>query len=153
MSHSQFHSTKLFILRHAWLNLWDKHMTTGRINQVTLVPKKQAEKICILSVCFLVSSPLLNTSLRSGSEEVLWIDRPSSFTKMTIQQQWMTNAGKMNSLLCSLFALHPIASLFFFPRSEHWKIKFFKAKPLVEDPFDQLHRFRRILNKGYSRDF
>jgi hypothetical protein len=35
MSHSQFHSTNLFILRHAWLNLWDKHMTTGRINQVT----------------------------------------------------------------------------------------------------------------------
>ena len=35
MSHSQFHSTNVFILRHAWLNLWDKHMTTGRINQVT----------------------------------------------------------------------------------------------------------------------
>ena len=35
MSHSQFHSTDLFILRHAWLNLWDKHMTTGRINQVS----------------------------------------------------------------------------------------------------------------------
>ena len=35
MSRSQFHSIKLFILRHAWLNLWDKHMTTGRINQVT----------------------------------------------------------------------------------------------------------------------
>ena len=27
-----------FILRHAWLNLWDKHMTTGRINQVTTFP-------------------------------------------------------------------------------------------------------------------
>ena len=39
MSHSQFHSTNLFILRHAWLNLWDKHMTTGRINQVTTFPK------------------------------------------------------------------------------------------------------------------
>jgi hypothetical protein len=38
MSHSQFHSTNLFILRHAWLNLWDKHMTTGRINQVTTFP-------------------------------------------------------------------------------------------------------------------
>ena len=37
MSHSQFHSMELFILRHAWLNLWDKHMTTGRINQVTLL--------------------------------------------------------------------------------------------------------------------
>ena len=37
MSHSQFHSIELFILRHAWLNLWDKHMTTGRINQVTIL--------------------------------------------------------------------------------------------------------------------
>jgi hypothetical protein len=37
MSHLQFHRIKLFILRHAWLNLWDKHMTTGRINQVTIV--------------------------------------------------------------------------------------------------------------------
>ena len=27
---------RLLILRHAWLNLWDKHMTTGRINQVTI---------------------------------------------------------------------------------------------------------------------
>ena len=36
MSHSQFHSIETFILRHAWLNLWDKHMTTGRINQVTI---------------------------------------------------------------------------------------------------------------------
>jgi hypothetical protein len=37
MSCTQFHSIKLFILRHAWLNLLDKHMTTGRINQVTIV--------------------------------------------------------------------------------------------------------------------
>ena len=27
---------KSLILRHAWLNLWDKHMTTGRINQVKI---------------------------------------------------------------------------------------------------------------------
>ena len=33
MSRSQFQS-KIFILRHAWLNLWDERMTTGRINQV-----------------------------------------------------------------------------------------------------------------------
>ena len=39
MSHSQFHSTKLLILRHAWLNLRDKHMTTGRINQVTITAR------------------------------------------------------------------------------------------------------------------
>ena len=36
MSHSQFHSTKSFILRHAWLNLWDERMTTGRINQIAI---------------------------------------------------------------------------------------------------------------------
>ena len=27
---------KVLILRHAWLNLWDKRMTTGRINQVNI---------------------------------------------------------------------------------------------------------------------
>ena len=37
MSHSQFHSLNSFILTHAWLNLWDKHMTTGRINQVAFI--------------------------------------------------------------------------------------------------------------------
>ena len=33
MSHLQIYYEKL-ILKHAWLNFWDKHMTTGRINQV-----------------------------------------------------------------------------------------------------------------------
>ena len=38
MSRSQFQS-KRFILRHAWLNLWDERMTTGRINQVAILPR------------------------------------------------------------------------------------------------------------------
>jgi hypothetical protein len=38
MSHSQFQS-KRFILRRAWLSLWDERMTTGRINQVATVPR------------------------------------------------------------------------------------------------------------------
>ena len=37
MSCTQFRCIRVLILRHAWLNLWDKHMTTGRINQVTLL--------------------------------------------------------------------------------------------------------------------
>ena len=37
MSRSQFHSKELFLLRHAWLNLWDERMTTGRINQVAIL--------------------------------------------------------------------------------------------------------------------
>jgi hypothetical protein len=36
MSRSQFHSINSLILTHAWLNLWDERMTTGRINQVTI---------------------------------------------------------------------------------------------------------------------
>ena len=48
MSHSQFHSTDLFILRHAWLNLWDKHMTTGRINQVSYKKLVVSEKRAFL---------------------------------------------------------------------------------------------------------
>ena len=52
MSHSQFHSVDLFTLRHAWLNLWDKHMTTGRINQVaTFKHKLRTECACIHLEC------------------------------------------------------------------------------------------------------
>lgn len=36
MSHSRFHSWE-FILRRAWLSLWNKHMTTGRINLIAIV--------------------------------------------------------------------------------------------------------------------
>ena len=45
---------RLLILRHAWLNLWDKHMTTGRINQVTTIP------IGTRAVSHSSPSPLLN---------------------------------------------------------------------------------------------
>ena len=40
MSHSQFRCI-ILILRHAWLSLWDKHMTTGRINQITIIKRTQ----------------------------------------------------------------------------------------------------------------
>ena len=42
MSHSQFRN-EILILRHAWLNLWDKHMTTGRINQVHTIWHRSTE--------------------------------------------------------------------------------------------------------------
>jgi|FrelakmetLWP11LW_1041352.scaffolds.fasta_scaffold08272_1 hypothetical protein len=43
MSHSQFHCIP-FILRRAWLNLWDKHMTTGRINQITILKRPRGSR-------------------------------------------------------------------------------------------------------------
>ena len=64
MSHSQFHSTNLFILRHAWLNLWDKHMTTGRINQVTTFP--EGTEYSVARATFL------------GQEFVLWFNKTSA---------------------------------------------------------------------------
>ena len=42
MSHPQFRSIRMLILRHAWLNLLDKHMTTGRINQITAIVQVEA---------------------------------------------------------------------------------------------------------------
>ena len=42
---------RLLILRHAWLNLWDKHMTTGRINQVTTFKPVQALQSKRLTKC------------------------------------------------------------------------------------------------------
>ena len=53
MSHSQFHSIKSFILRHAWLNLWDKHMTTGRINQVTIFSTRRPHGQPSLQIVFI----------------------------------------------------------------------------------------------------
>ena len=44
MSHPQFYC-KIFTLRHAWLNLQDKHMTTGRINQVNKELGKMIEQL------------------------------------------------------------------------------------------------------------
>ena len=40
MSHSQFHSIDLFILRHAWLNLWDKRMLLAESTRLLSLRKK-----------------------------------------------------------------------------------------------------------------
>ena len=58
MSHPQFHSTNLFILRHAWLNLLDKHMTTGRINQVTIVRRRDRPTMLLRMEELVTVSPL-----------------------------------------------------------------------------------------------
>ena len=43
----------MLILRHAWLNLWDKHMTTGRINQVSMPKEPHKTRIlCDLSLAY-----------------------------------------------------------------------------------------------------
>ena len=48
---------RLLILRHAWLNLWDKHMTTGRINQVTILRNGRGRER-LVPRCFIQISAL-----------------------------------------------------------------------------------------------
>ena len=78
MSRLQFRCT-ILILRHAWLNLWDKHMTTGRINQVA------AERV---QVCLERRSRLswrvgwYQRSLSRRSGKVPWWERGLYFFKV-----------------------------------------------------------------------
>ena len=44
MSHSQFHSIDLFILRHAWLNLWDKRMLLAESTRLLSLPYLRRQK-------------------------------------------------------------------------------------------------------------
>ena len=81
MSHSQFHSIIEFILRHAWLNLRDKHMTTGRINQVTLLFRTQ-EKRFILLPCERQYTALIPYALRGIDTKV--------YTSEFLHWLWLT---------------------------------------------------------------
>lgn len=60
MSHSQFRCT-ILILTHAWLNLWDKHITPGRINQVSRTPLLAVGVLCLPSsnTCSVTAPPPL----------------------------------------------------------------------------------------------
>jgi hypothetical protein len=129
MSHSQFHSIKLFILRHAWLNLWDKHMTTGRINQVTLVKRnknRQRPKSLSFSPFFFVTTS--STSWTRGSEEVLLGDRLTFYRKPYCNN---IQSKPRNWIPCSDHYLRNILLpvFIFFPELEHWKINFSKPNP------------------------
>ena len=76
MSRSQFQS-KRFILRHAWLNLWDERMTTGRINQVAilaflcLVPQEYLSRATMLHSKHYISNKACQATLSSHSHFTL----------------------------------------------------------------------------------
>ena len=89
MSHSQFQS-KGFILRLAWLSLWDERMTTGRINQVAIIWAKRrnistfghlgAPKTAIIDLCCGYNHQ--NTVKNQAS--------PPCRCKSGAQSQWLT---------------------------------------------------------------
>lgn len=55
-------SCNAVILRHAWLSPWNKHMTTGRINQISIVVRDKKRSHSKNEFCAfpIISSPLLN---------------------------------------------------------------------------------------------
>ena len=67
MSHSQFHSIKSFILRHAWLNLWDKRMLLAESTRLLSFQPPLPSSCELRDLdCLLTSSPLLEAYRRLG---------------------------------------------------------------------------------------
>ena len=140
MSHSQFHSTKLFILRHAWLNLWDKHMTTGRINQVTLLPEEKGWKITqmqksiwwlnTLSLAGLHRLCAANCNSIKRIRQCYLFDRFTTVKCGSCSDKWSSHLLETEIPVCGscFWTLHPIASLWFFSLEPVLKnIIFFKT--------------------------
>ena len=90
-------STIQHILRLAWLNLWDKHMTTGRINQVSPVmwsssgrgePRRRRQHTPSKRQSLSINTLRLRPSkcLRFRSSCRCWIPRVGTLGSMTLWQ-------------------------------------------------------------------
>jgi hypothetical protein len=105
MSRSQIHRIKLFILRHAWLNLWDKHMTTGRINQVTLLSVVMVSKANHQT--YVNDSPLFISTHTHRQVFPLvgaWIiDKVKKIGSSFVYHYWRTLIKPPDSLALSIF--------------------------------------------------
>ena len=101
-------SCNAVILRHAWLSPWNKHMTTGRINQISIAPKFWTN----LGVGFL-------GSLFEG-------DTPKDKRRTNRSQTW--NRNMICDLFCWLWLLCVCVFVLFFGQDQKqemfdWTIK------------------------------
>ncbi len=98
MSHSQFQSTT-FTLTHAWLNLWDERMTTGRINQIPIFQsfpdfeRNKSDSSCL----FITSTPF------SGRTTIPFHFATTTHTNHTLTSPKSTLAPQV---LQSLLSIH-----------------------------------------------
>jgi hypothetical protein len=95
MSHSQFHYISQFILTLAWLSLWDKHITTGRINQV--IPHFRQK----FSPTNLQLLPIMNDLSKFSTTEL-------TFPTICIIPKWIRNilGVHLSSLLIINYCTH-----------------------------------------------
>ena len=108
MSHSQFYCIS-FILRHAWLNLWDKHMTTGRINQViSKTPRRDKIEKLPLVQCILTVSLFQKTadkSRRDFGERFFFLSLTSCPSRWRVDVPLTKSTIHTHTLNCMLLSI------------------------------------------------
>jgi hypothetical protein len=109
MSHSQFHCIA-FILRHAWLSLWDKRMTTGRINQITIL--KPSRRDYASSQTRKLGLPKYDNYPRGRKTQLHWSLRsPRTCAFVICNQLGQSSQSADENLKCSLQAISLDANL------------------------------------------
>ena len=147
MSHSQFQS-KRFILRLAWLSLWEERMTTGRINQVAFYHRKHCE--CLLPG-FSSNKAEENSKRRQGCGSC-----PQQFlANLPHQQSLGSDGGQIATRnLCFRGQTRPCTRKF---PHKHCKSHHNRRKTLAfawKNPLKHWTSIKKIkiwLSKGYSR--
>ena len=88
MSHSQFHSIEVFILRHAWLNLWDKRMLLA---ESTRLLSRLVVRLELVSHNNGTSRQLVNKHKSTGTFTITYITQRKY--KHT-QSHWLPNCNR-----------------------------------------------------------
>jgi hypothetical protein len=151
MSHSQFHSTNLFILGHAWLNLWDKHMTTGRINQVTTFPLRRLQTEAHHNSPYSAPSkkPFLTGSSLTSYHFDCNLAKPSTPTERTSNMRPATKLPKfldLTSFKHTSLCLGNRQEFVAFGEDYQWPARSIKTRAVMADP-PVINRSRLTISK------
>ena len=156
MSHSQFHYIKSFILRHAWLNLLDKHMTTGRINQVTIIIKEMEQQKKFQSrhaqCVFLIFPSFVFRFFQCSVHLFVWLKFPLVVTFTTREFERVSfNIAKTKVAKCSMmYTLFNLFSKEIGMKMKHIHICFFRFRSLNLFSFKFATSFTNFLMPQWS---
>jgi hypothetical protein len=131
MSHSQFHSIDLFILRHAWLNLWDKRMLLAestRLLSLTIFRRKPTRLRRLGVTPAFVVVELLS---------IMWDRILKEFRKASFRFQTMSTYREF--LQKNWYKPLFLADLTFFSQT-HWGCSYIYSR-LIESLLRNLHSF------------
>ena len=105
-----------FVLRHAWLNLWDKHMTTGRINQVGGCCNTVQSLIVTRMAYVVIAAP---TARRVATTECYfsprWVPQAHSRLAFVYEQEPDSHSDSVRRCRCPTAPCGPNRMLLFSP--------------------------------------